>query len=151
MTKIAAKLSLDGFTLRSGGAVGADIAFGIGSTRSQIFVPWRGFNGFPIVYKIPDEAYEIASELHPAWQYLKQPARTMMARNCMQVLGPNLDNPSRFVICWTPDGIEKESQRTKKSGGTAQAVSHASRLGIPVYNLQLHKRVTMFERYVDEN
>ena len=44
------------------------------------------------------------------------------------MLGPKLDAPSDFVLCWTEDG--------EASGGTGQAMRIAAAHGVPVYNLQ---------------
>lgn len=51
-----------------------------------------------------------------------------MSRNVYQVLGPNLDDPVEFIICWTKDG--------KASGGTGQAIRIANDYGVPVFNLK---------------
>ena len=54
---------------------------------------------------------------------------------CQQILGLELDCPTEFVVCWTPDGCESHLKRTSKTGGTGLAISLASKLGIPIYNL----------------
>jgi hypothetical protein len=85
----------------------------------------------------PGEAAKIASELHPNWGALKQAAKKLMARNSRQILGLNLDNPVKFVLCWTPDGCEHGSTRSRKTGGTGQAITLASiRYDIPVFNMK---------------
>src|SRR5277367_3304536 len=117
---IALYLADDGWTLRSGGADGADIAFeyGAGDGLKEIFLPWKGFNNNrSSLYDIPDKAYEISAQHHPRWQYLKAPVKKLMARNAQQVLGKNLDSPVEFVICWTPDGCTKGENRTEATGG----------------------------------
>jgi hypothetical protein len=135
MTTIANRLDKLGYLLRSGGAGGADKAFADGCVNKEIYVPWDGFNGIRQVFPIPAQAFVIAEGIHPGWQYLSHGAKTMMARNAMQILGPNLDTPSAFVVCWTKDGCDSAATRTKKTGGTGQAIAHASSLGIPVFNL----------------
>ena len=137
MKHIASKLRLKGYILRSGGAGGADLAFESGADDlKEIYLPWRGFNGSKSkFYSISNEALEIASENHPGWNYLKDPVRKLMARNVYQVQGESLVEFSSFVICWTPDGCERDEDRSKKTGGTGLAISVASKLGIPVYNL----------------
>lgn len=136
MTEIASKLK-DHLTLNSGAAPGADKAFedGAGSNK-KIFVPWDGFSGCRQLYEIPEAAYEMASKAHPAWPYLKHPVRSLMARNCQQVLGEHLDDPVEFVLCWTPDGCCSEKTRGKHTGGTGLAITIASRNDIPVFNLK---------------
>lgn len=144
MTRIAYYLQTKEYVLRSGGAYGSDTAFASGCKNKEIFVPWHDYNNLPLVYPISELAFTLASELHPSWSILSHGARALMARNCMQILGPNLDNKSQFVICWTKDGCIHESERTSKTGGTGQAISLASRNGIPVFNLA---RKEHFDRF----
>jgi len=138
-SSLARQLELDGWILRSGGADGADSAFesGIELNAKEIYLPWPGFNGRAGL--IPDrfawsEAERIASNVHPAWAYLKPAVRKLHARNVFQVLGADLATPSAFVLCWTPDGAESEKQCSQKTGGTGTAIALASRHGIPVLN-----------------
>lgn len=136
---IALYLADNGWTLRSGGADGADLAFeyGAGDGPKEIFLPWRGFNKNPsLLYEIPERAYEISAQHHPSWNYLRPSIRNLMARNAQQILGKNLDSPVQFVICWTPDGCTKGEDRIRATGGTGQAISIASSLNIPIFNLK---------------
>ena len=72
---------------------------------------------------------KLASEFHPAWDYLSYGARKLHARNGYQVLGEDLKTPVDFVICWTPGG--------KEQGGTAQAIRIAKFNSIKVFNLAI--------------
>lgn len=137
MTQLAKDLDAIGYTLRSGGADGADDYFERGATRKEIYLPWKMFNGNPSpLFKVSQEAMALASEHHPAWDKLKDPVRKLMARNATQVLGLELDTPSDFVVCWTPDGCESHLTRTAATGGTGLAISIASKMGISIYNLE---------------
>ena len=118
--------------LRSGGADGADSAFERGcdqvSGPKEIFLPWDGFNGNPSpLSNPPEEAFDMASKVHPGWHYLKQGARCLHARNCQQVLGVNLDSPVAFVVCYTK----------LDAGGTLQALRIASQKKIPIFNFYI--------------
>lgn len=142
MESLGLRLARDGWTLRSGGAPGADSAFERGAMRGmdqellepwpEIYLPWPNFNGRP---DGPDrvvaqqEAFEIASRHHPAWFRLSRGAKMLHARNVHQVLGPNVaePTPSKFVLCWTKGG--------KGGGGTGQAIRVAGVYGVPVYDL----------------
>jgi len=151
MEDIGTYFAFNGWVLRSGGAPGADTAFEFGADTvrgpKQIFLPWKGFNGnVSPFYNIPSEAFEISREAYgERLDYMKRPIKLLMARNVQQVLGPTLDQPSSFVICWTPDGITDGSQRTRKTGGTGQAISIASRYGVPVFNLARHTFKDIYE------
>jgi hypothetical protein len=138
MSAVAARLAAAGWTLRSGGADGADLAFeqGAGNGPKEIYLPWQGFNGnASLLSEIDDAAFELAAQYHPNWNRLKPSVRRLIARNGYQVLGRDLTTPVRFVLCWTPDGIISAQGRTAASGGTGQAIAIAADRGIPVFNL----------------
>lgn len=141
MEVVAENLGSRGWTLRTGGAPGADTAFFNGaSLRSahliELYLPWDGFNGYrkaelyPWIYvdNSPSRAaFDVAKKYHPSYKYLSRGAKLLMARNSHQVLGPDLDDPVDCVICWTKGG--------KLEGGTAQAIRIAEDHGIPIFNL----------------
>lgn len=99
-------------------------------------MPWRGFNKHADTGYYPREQhFNIAKTVHPAWGVLTKAPKLLHARNVGQILGEDCDTPVKFVVCWTPDGCEKESDRTHKTGGTGTAIVLADRYGIPIYNL----------------
>jgi hypothetical protein len=140
MQKLGYSLARRVYTLRSGAAKGADSAFEFGCDVAQghkeIWLPWLGYDGRRDSNLIPMSThFELASTLHPAWQYLKDGAKALHARNTGQILGPDLQTPVDFVVCYTQDGAESHEQVTKNTGGTGTAIRLASMKGIPVINL----------------
>lgn len=136
MTDLACLLDRAGYVLRSGAAKGADTAFEAGAGTAEIYLPWKGYNFHPSErYRVSEEALALAKTIHPAWGNLTTTAKLFHMRNCWQVLGPCLDSPADFLICWTPDGCEKEADRTEATGGTATAIVLARRRNIRVFNL----------------
>ena len=141
---------LGDFTLRSGHADGADKAFEKGCDnvggKKEIYLPWKKFNGSDSeLYNISDEAFAIAEKYHPAWDKLSDGAKKLMARDCMQVLGEDLNTPADFILCWTKNG--------KITGGTGQALRIAIDYKIPIFNFgnyikedELKKALTKFFR-----
>lgn len=130
ITEVAEQLERQGYTLRSGGAQGADTFFELAATRCQIFLPWRRFNDrdVPVQFQSPSQdAIALASETISGFATRPQPVQMLLARNMHQVLGLTLDAPVDFVVCWTPAG--------KVQGGTAHAIRLARNKDIPVYNL----------------
>jgi hypothetical protein len=126
MTKVAERLQALGYTLRSGGAEGADSAFERGAKgKKEIFRASQANN----------VTRTIAREIHPRPEALKPFPLNLMARNTNQVFGANLDTPADFVLAWTPDGAETAEQRTRQTGGTGQAIEMAARKGVPVINM----------------
>lgn len=140
MTKIARHLTVLGYVLRSGGAIGADSAFERGAGSSaHVYLAWPNYKREHPARKVGacELALQMASTTHPAWGRLSEGARLLHARNCYQVLGDDLKTPSSFLVCWTPDGCVDEAGRSRETGGTATAIVLAARNGIPVFNLQV--------------
>lgn len=140
MEEVASSLAREGWTLRTGGAHGADQAFEAGARAAggamELFLPWQGFEGRESAFSCPRAgAVRIAAKHHPSWASLKDGAKLMHARNVHQVLGWDCLTPSRFVICWTPDGsVGRTSSRT---GGTGQAIRVAFAHRVRIVNMAL--------------
>lgn len=135
MERAATTMAKLGFTLRSGGAAGADSAFirgaETGKGNLEIFIPFNRFNGFSfdgekVLGPPTKEARLLAKKYHPNWPNLGSRGRDFMARNAYQVLGFCLDRPADFILCYTPNG--------KIVGGTGQALRMANDLNIPILN-----------------
>ena len=155
MTKIAMGLEKGNYFLRSGGAAGADSAFEKGildSTHKSIYLPYKGFNyNNSNKYAEPSVgALDWAKKVHPYFDNLGDFARKAHARNAHQVLGDNLDDPVKFVICWTPDGAEhmNECHSTDITGGTRTAIVIAEMNNVPVFNLARPDAVTRLRAFV---
>ena len=134
MTRLAEQLSLKGLILRSGGARGADTAFE------------RGAGDLKEIYTadsdIHQDAWNTVHQFHPRPNSLSYHVRKLMARNAMQIFGPQMDTPVKFVLCWTPDAADGVNILTSSStGGTGQAIRIAAHAGVPVFNLR--SRVTL--------
>lgn len=136
MTSIADLLATHGYTLRSGGADGADTAFeqGCDDARGakEIYLPWDGFNGrkadgLMTFAGVTPEALDLAAQFHPNWERCSDGAQKLHARNGYQMLGRTLKEPSDFVICWTRGGYGQ--------GGTGQAIRLARAYAVPVFDL----------------
>lgn len=150
---IGRKFAERGWTLRSGGADGADSAFewgcGLSATSApkEIFLPWKGFNNNSsslYITKLNEKIlFDIACNIYPGWQYAKNPARLLHARNVQQVLGekPGESPVTDLVVCWT-DRPENQAR------GTMFAVTMANQKGIPVYNFyNPEKRKEFYKAY----
>ncbi len=130
MQSWAKYLSNCGFTLRSGGAPGADQAFAKGAgSNKRIYLPWARFEGLDgIVCGGDQDLAVIAAQHHPAWSKLSPSVKKLMTRNVAQVLGYGAEKKrSAFVLCWTPGA--------KYGGGTGQAIRVALANNVPVFDL----------------
>jgi hypothetical protein len=156
MTQIAQRLANDGLVLRSGAAAGADSAFEKGCDDvdgdKEIYLPFKHFRAHTSeLYNIPQEAFEIAGEIHPKWKTLSHTVKQLLARDVLQVLGSDLQTPSLFVVCWTPDGYNgRVGEYTQATGGTGMAIEVASRNLVDVYNLFNQKDAEALERYMEQ-
>lgn len=121
MVKIARRLAADGWTLRSGGAEGADSSFQCGAVLTS--GPYEIFTANDAT----PEAIAHAEQYHPAWHLCGEMGRKLHGRNSMIVLGRDLMVPVKMVVCWTP--------QAKAIGGTGQALRIAAAERIPVKNL----------------
>jgi len=139
MTEIARQLGIMGYILRSGGAPAADLAFekGSGGVYKQIY---RAHHSTP-------QAEAMAEKYHPNWNACKTYVRKLHGRNAFQVLGSNLNEPSVFLICWTPDGCINHKNRCYATGGTGTAISIANDNGISIYNLQRKDHFEMWSKW----
>lgn len=146
MWRIGAVLGNRGWTLRSGHADGADLAFERGAQHTkgkmEIFLPWEGFNDakhdgisyftwWPSINKL-QRAIMFAEKHHPNWAACNSGAKKLHTRNVAQVVGMNLNLASDLIICWTKDG--------KGGGGTGQALRMAKALkkSIPIFDLAIN-------------
>lgn len=135
ITEIAKRLSKK-YVLRSGAAAGADSAFMVGTMKSEIYVPWHNYNGFPLRFAIPAGTKELIDKYHPN-RNLSKGVKAMHQRNMMIITGPHLDDPVDLVICFTRDGCDSSATRSMETGGTGSAISYADDLEIPIINLAL--------------
>lgn len=159
--EVALALADKGWTLRSGGAEGADTAFekgaskGCKDTLAEIYLPWpyfndRGWNtNFRAEYVQPldlggywMDARVIAEEVHPAWGNCKTGAKALHTRNVFQVLGKDLNSPSKFLICYA----EPNGETVK--GGTATAYTLAKSKGVECFNLYFEENVSRLKGFL---
>jgi len=148
LEKLSEKLAKKDYCLRSGGAQGADQAFERGGVLKQIFLPWDGFENKKAdgltIFSMRDsnptvwtKAQKFAESFHPAWDRLTEGARALHTRNTMQVLGPDLQSPSQFVVCYSPG-----------RGGTEQALRIARFVEIPIFNVYVEDDIPKLLDYL---
>jgi hypothetical protein len=125
---------INGITVRSGHADGADWAFESGAQDLCVaYIPWNGFNSHFIsdaTIVLPEytkELMEIAEQFHPAWEKLTHGVKKLIARDGLQVLGSDLKTHVNAVVCWT--------KRAQVVGGTGQALRMAQTYNIPIINM----------------
>lgn len=121
----------NGYILRSGGAVGADLSFEHGCNlaggEKEIYLPFKGYNQSDSeLFDITREVLDLTKQrLGSAWNFANTVKKQMFARNNYQILGYDLKTPSDLVICYCKTPY----------GGTRYTINLAKDHGIPVFNL----------------
>lgn len=128
MVELGRLLCARGWTLRTGGAEGADTAFLNGcllwEPRDELYLPEPGYNGHQasaaVLARPMPSAYAIAAKYNQTWwANHTERAKALHARNAHIILGRHLIDPVRMVVTWTRDG---SNDGVGRSGGTAAAL-----------------------------
>ena len=144
---IVKKLAESGWTLRTGGATGADSFFlesaQISSSPFELYLPWPGYNGHKTatLLRPAPKSFTKTAPHHPAWAHLKPAVRQLHARNAHCVLGSDCTLPSSFILCWTKDA--------KGEGGTGQAIRIAKAYSIPIFDSADPLSFERLQKFVD--
>lgn len=135
LKRVAAELEKAGYTLRSGGNLGAEDILEKATTKSEIHLPWKGFNDKDSKYTFTtNAAKELAAKFHPAWEGLKPFIQAFLAKNVRMIMGKDLRSPALFMITWTEDGAESVLEKSPRTGDVGHAIAVAHELRIPVFN-----------------
>lgn len=130
MTAIAWKYNELGYRLRSGGAMGADTAFQLGSGKNcNIYVPLPHSYGTKQWQKWEGLAKEVCESFNLNLSSMKPFTQYLIIRNMPQVIGLDGEPLSERVVCWTPNG--------EMVGGTRYALRLAEMRNVPIFNLGL--------------
>jgi len=140
--KISSQLDILGYTLRSGGAIGADTAFESMASKKEIFRPSRNSYG-----KNLDIAVQLMTKIAESFglnfKNFKEYTQLLIARNAFQILGKDLQTSSSFVVCWTPNA--------EFVGGTRWALQLAINNNIPIYNIASLNDQIKFNKEILQN
>ena len=144
MLHLSTTLGNSRYTLRSGGAGGADTAFELGCAVAQgeaeIYIPWKGFGKkcqnpnskryIPSEDKFEEaKSYLLENGVIPWFERMKQGAQKLHARNYYQCIGMGV--VSDFMIYCAED----DKNGTPK-GGSRTAIMLARSLDVPTYNIR---------------
>jgi hypothetical protein len=164
----AAALAPKGFVLRTGRALGVDLAAETGAAMvggpAQIFLPFPRFNqqyavandlaavfGQPSAYALAC-ARNLLGERHwnaPGMTKSYAFGRKAHARNMHQVLGATLELPSKFVLICA-EWIDADNKSKGVKGGTNTALLVATQSGVPVINMYDVGWQTQLEKLIEQ-
>jgi hypothetical protein len=160
MTTLANVLEKQNFILRSGGALGADSAFEKGvvnPNNKMIFLSGALRNSFGNNILYSDTQLQNArififnNNIHPIWQRLPEYAKALHTRNVFQVLGMDMNEISKFTVCWTRDSAIDFETSGRKTGGTGTAIKISCHYKVPVFNLSIDSHLRKILSYIKLN
>lgn len=148
--KIARKMDALGYTVRTGGGDGADDIVAQNAAKIELYLPWKKFNGkVGVVEKPTEEAQALAKKAHPAYDKVKETVQLLIARASHLVLGTNLRDPVKFIVCYSEDGVEEAAKRTAKTGPAGQLITIAKEHNIPIFNLKNGNAMSRLVEFTD--
>ena len=147
LLRISKWVCSQGYTLRSGHALGSDSAFEEGASHHsgqdnrEIYIPYKNFKGNNVLSDLIDVSTWseestylcecIARMARGGFWGLSIGGKNLHSRNVPQVLGKDLKTPSDFVLF-----CSDETKGGNVKGGTATAVKIAKAWGIPTFNIR---------------
>lgn len=157
MTVLANILEKQNFILRSGGAIGADSAFENGVSdpnKKMIFLTGAlhnelGKNKVYSDYQLQNaRIFIFNNNIHPIWQRLPEYSKALHTRNVFQVLGMDMNEVSKFTVCWTKDAAVDFKTSGRKTGGTGTAIRISHHYKVPVFNLAIDSHLRKILGYI---
>lgn len=121
------------------------------TTRKQYMLPWKGFDDKPT-----DDVYGYTTQ--EAIKIFKQSTMAELPKGVYPIaalkvnllLGRSCDNPSKFVLIWTPDAATSIADISKDTGWLASVIKLAEQNKIPVYNLNTSTAWSMLDKFTQE-
>jgi hypothetical protein len=126
-----------GFILRTSLSDGAWVPFWIGSGYGKFMDRIRIKEATALALNMA-KSY-IAQINRNKWDYFDQHQKNLHALDIMLLFGPQCNHPSKFLLCWTPNGAESAAHCTGLNGVTGYVgfLIQVARVNkIPVINLQ---------------
>ena len=150
MSNAAIKLRQMGLVLRTGFDDGAWVAFWMGAKYGRKYDYISKKDVTTIALNIAKTFISENDKL--AWDCMTQDAKDRYARNVMLVLGRNCISPSKFLLCWTPNGAESSIHCNTyygKTGYIGLFIKVARAYKIPVINLQRNDWQSKMDSFLD--
>lgn len=149
MKKMAVYLEEQGYTLRTNGGKGGEEALEAAVKIKEIHLPWKKFNDHDSKFnKTTDSAKSVIRNFAPSFDTLKPAVQIIVASKAHVILGKDLQNPVKFLICWTQDGAETVEERNPRTGFIGVGIALAASLKIPVFNLQKPDALDRLKQFI---
>jgi len=154
----ARALAGSGWTLRTGAHLGLESALEAGALEGGgslvITLPWEGFNGHLAGisadrFGMYGVANRTAAKYCPGWEHLPSAQRRVLVTTLFQLLGRNLRDPAKFLLCWAkPLRYSPSGEIVDAPGHVGLAVRLARAHDIPVYCPDYYVSMVKFEQDV---
>jgi hypothetical protein len=141
----------EGFILRTNLSDGAWAPFWFGSGYGKFMDRIRIKEATVLSLNIA-KSY-IAQINRNKWDYFDQHQKNLHALSIMLLFGPQCNHPSKFLLCWTPNGAESAAHCTGSNGVTSYVgfMIQVARVNkIPVINLQRKEWETKLKKVFEK-
>ena len=106
----------------------------------ELILPWKDFKVIEETFDSKNyfsspESMDLAKKVYPTWEKQKEYMLKIYSKNIRMIAGQNIRSPSRFVLCWSPDGIETSAARTNNSDGIEFYLKVSEVYKLKAYNL----------------
>jgi len=142
--EIGERLKQAGYTIRTTGLEGPDIETAK-IPDAEVYIPWKGFRGIENNFSFPsDESKILAIQFQPAFRPgdrlpegddLRKTFMAFLSVNIRALQGQRMNSPASLLIVWSKDGCEHARNRSAETGNVGHAISVASAMHIPIFNL----------------
>jgi hypothetical protein len=143
LIKIGAFLASEKYTLRSGASEGFEYTIESGCNKAkgakEIWLPWFKYEDHSSKLRWEQNGWDFISKRKKDWDTLKLTHKIYLARIPHQLLGLNLDEPSKFMLTWSYQG--------KGAHIFEEALKIAKEYKIPVFDLGDEKGLLKFKKY----
>ena len=156
MLSISKVLMKSGFMLRFNGETEGfnTKILDIDIARVETYLPWKTFNKdnislTPKMVRPNEDAYHTAAYYHKKFKELPNSARAILARDVHVLLGENVKNPIKLLLCYSSDGAESIKEiNFKVTGYIGFSIMICDAMGIPVFNLGKKDAVSRLVEYI---
>ena len=115
---------------------------------AETYLPWKNFNERESMFTTTNPGKDFAAKFSPHINTVTDPVRAILAHYVHSILGLWMNNSSRFVITWTPDGITNVKDKTEGTGQMYLPIRVANVYGIPVFNLESPSTDALFKQHI---
>ena len=108
-----------------------------GTKSFEPYIPFNGYNDSgESEFTTTPWNKKLGAEIISGWSRIPDNIHSIVGVNIAVMLGKWNSEHSKFLIVWTPDGVENSNKTNRETGYVSTAIEVAHIYGIPVFNLK---------------